>query len=75
MTPSRAVAGVLKKYVAEEGFEYDEILVGGEIGMLRWRGRGSDRTIVNGADTYLVRDGLITVQTIHYALPVSENIT
>lgn len=49
-------------------FDYDEVLVDGEFAFLEWRGRGSDGTCVcDGADSYVIHDGRITAQSIHYA--------
>ena len=57
----------LRRELPDMTFDYDGILVDGDFGLLEWRGRGSDRTCVcDGADSYLVHDGRITAQSIHY---------
>lgn len=38
------------------------------VGMLQWSARSEDTEIHDGADSYLVRDGLIVAQTIHYSV-------
>ncbi|WP_435769528.1 nuclear transport factor 2 family protein [Nocardioides sp. SYSU DS0651] len=63
----RALADVLRTYVADGTYRYLQVLVEGEVGMLQWTARDQDTVIHDGADSYLVRDGRIRVQTIHYS--------
>lgn len=63
----RRFADKLRRELPDMTFDYDEILVDGDFGFLEWRGHGSDGTrVCDGADSYLVHDGRITAQSIHY---------
>jgi len=64
----RKLADILKSYVPEGSYSYEQVLAEGEVGMLRWRGTGGDVRIHDGADSYVVREGLIQAQTIHYSV-------
>jgi len=44
------------------------MLVEGELGFLEWSARGSGAEVEDGADSYLIRDGRIVAQTIHYTV-------
>lgn len=63
----RGLAEILNSYLPEGAYCYDQFLVEGELGLLNWSGTGSDLQVHDGADSYLVRDGLIRAQTIHYS--------
>lgn len=63
----RQLAAKLQEELPDMEFRYDEVLVEGDVGFLEWRGHGSDGTrVCDGADSYVVRDGRIVAQTIHY---------
>jgi hypothetical protein len=49
-------------------FAYTTRLVEGEIGFLEWRAQSAHSHVDDGADSYLIRDGRIVVQTIHYTV-------
>ncbi|HEX6417085.1 MAG TPA: hypothetical protein VFZ77_01265 [Acidimicrobiales bacterium] len=49
-------------------YDYGQVLCDGQIGMLQWSARSADVDIHDGADSYVVRDGLIVAQTIHYSV-------
>lgn len=63
----RTLARILRSYLPDGNYDYEQILVDGELGMLTWSGRGKDTLVHDGADSYLVRNGLIVAQTIHYS--------
>ena len=63
----RKLASVLDGFVPQGSYTYEQILHAGDMGMLHWHGTGEDRDIHDGADSYLIRDGLIAIQTIHYS--------
>jgi hypothetical protein len=51
-----------------DGYEYDALVIEGEVGFLRWSATARDGGVIHdGADSYVVRDGKIVAQTIHYA--------
>ena len=63
----RRFADKLRRELPDMTFDYDAILVDRDFGFLEWRGQGSDGTCVcDGADSYVVRNGRITAQSIHY---------
>lgn len=62
----RESADVLGLQLPNARFDYLSCQIHGENGFLEWRA-DSDTTIVeDGADSYVIRDGRIRVQTIHY---------
>jgi hypothetical protein len=42
--------------------------VDGETAYLEWSARSGERRVEDGVDTFLVRDGLIVVQTVRYTV-------
>lgn len=63
----RKLARILRTYLPHGNYQYRQVLAEGEVGMLTWSGSGEDTVVHDGADSYLVRDGLIQTQTIHYS--------
>ena len=65
----RSLAAVLRGYLPEGDYKYRSLLVHGEVGMLQWTGRSAENNtkVDDGVDTYVVRNGRIAVQTIHYS--------
>jgi hypothetical protein len=49
-------------------FTYKELLVKGDFGFLEWSAESSIASTRDGADSYLVRDGFIVAQSIHYTI-------
>jgi hypothetical protein len=64
----RQLAERLRQELPDAVFEYRTRLVEGEIGFLEWSGRGDGAQVDDGADSYLIRDGKIVAQTIHYTV-------
>lgn len=63
----RRLASILNTYLPQGQYQYHQLLVADEYGMLQWTGTSQDEVVHDGADSYVVRDGLIAAQTIHYA--------
>ncbi|MBQ0906089.1 nuclear transport factor 2 family protein [Micromonospora sp. U21] len=65
----RYLAGILRSYVPDGDYRYRQVLTDGEVGMLVWSGRctANDTALHDGVDSYVVRDGLLVAQTIHYS--------
>ncbi len=59
---------LLIKEFPEAEFNYNNFLVEGELGFLEWTVKSDDAEVNDGADSYLVRNGLIIAQTIHYTV-------
>ena len=64
----RQLAELLRNEFPEATFEYRTRLVEGEMGFLEWSGRSASTQVDDGADSYLIRDGRIVAQTIHYTV-------
>ncbi|MFI7643339.1 nuclear transport factor 2 family protein [Nonomuraea sp. NPDC049400] len=63
----RALTHVLRSYVPEADYRYHQIVVEGPYAMVEWTARGSQTEIHNGADSYVISNGRIIAQTIHYS--------
>ncbi len=64
----RQLAQRLREELPDSTFEYQTQLVAGEVGFLEWTGRGGGFVVEDGADSYLIRNGKIIAQTIHYTV-------
>lgn len=64
----RASAGLLYQQIHGTEYMYRTRLVYGKMAFLEWAAVGPEMHVTNGADSYLIEDGLIRVQTIHYTL-------
>ena len=58
----------LEHYLPRGRYRYVRRLVEGEIAFLVWSGRSAKGEVHYGVDTFLIRDGKIRVQTIHYSV-------
>jgi hypothetical protein len=59
---------ILNKELPDGSFEYKNVLVEGEVGFLEWSGSSKETKVEDGADSYVIRDGRIIAQTIHYTV-------
>lgn len=64
----RACAAELNRYFPDGEYDYVRRLVDGDVAFLVWTGRSPVGEVKDGADTFLIRDGRIVVQTIHYTV-------
>lgn len=64
----RQLARLLNEELPNAGFEYRTRLVEGEMGFLEWAAHAEGADVEDGADSYLIRGGLIIAQTIHYTV-------
>lgn len=64
----RESAERLRLQLPSGAFEYIATHVHGEYAFLRWRGESDDTVIENGADTFVIRDGRIVMQSIYYTV-------
>lgn len=64
----RVLAELLGAQVPEARYEYTTVVVRGEVGFLEWRAEGRGARVTDGADSYVIRDGRIVAQTIHYTV-------
>lgn len=68
----RACAAELKNCFPDGKYDYVRRIVHGEVAFLVWTGRSPVGEVKDGADTFVIRDGLIVVQTIHYTVDRGE---
>lgn len=59
---------LLTRWVRPETFECRQLLTEGDCGFLEWTAAGRDGTVTDGADSYVIRDGRIAVQTMHFTV-------
>lgn len=64
----RYLAKLLWEQLPEMTFTYENFQVEGEVGFLEWTADSEHTFVKDGADSYVVRDGLIVAQTIHYTV-------
>lgn len=63
----RQLADKLAQELPGMDFSYDQVIVEGDVGFLEWTGHAPDGShVCDGADSYVVSDGRIAAQTIHY---------
>lgn len=68
----RQLAQRLREELPNVQFEYRTRLVAGEMAFLEWTARGEHAVVEDGADSYLIRDGRIVAQTIHYTVKLKR---
>ena len=65
----RHTAQILAEALPDAQFTYDLLRTADGVALLSWSGKGSDGSrTCHGADTFVVRDEKIVVQTIHFEL-------
>ena len=64
----RLLARLLDEQLPCAAYEYRTRLVGGEVAFLEWSARCAAASVEDGADSFLIRDGKIVAQTIHYTV-------
>jgi hypothetical protein len=68
----RILAELLDAQLPGASFHYTTVLVHGDVAFLEWTASGPTARVRDGADSFVIRDGRIVVQTIHYTV---ENLT
>ena len=64
----KELAQLLWEEMPGAAFEYTTQLVEGEAAFLEWTARSESARVVDGADSFFIRDGLVVAQTIHYTV-------
>ena len=64
----RFLVSMLDKEIPGIKFTYKNILINRKLGFLEWTGESNELYIEDGADSYLIENGKITEQTIHYTI-------
>lgn len=62
----RTSAGILRDAVPDAQYDYRVRLVEGDVAFLEWAAWSETARIEDGVDSFLIRDGRIQVQTIHF---------
>jgi len=62
----RASAKLLDEKVGDAVFHYNRTLVDRDYGFLEWSADSENVKVWDGADSFVVHDGKIVLQTIHY---------
>lgn len=68
----REMARLLRSQLPDCTFAYKVRLIEDGIGLLEWSAQSPGGSVRDGVDSYVVRDGLIRAQTIHYTLTPAE---
>ena len=64
----RAAAALLIEQVKDGKWRYLRLDVADELAFLEWTGDGSNATVSDGADSFIVRDGKVRYMTAHYTV-------
>jgi hypothetical protein len=65
----RHSAAELDKYITEKAqFAYRHTLIEGDYAFLEWTAKAEDRIVGDGADGFVIKEGKIVFQTIHYSV-------
>lgn len=64
----RVLAELLDAQLPGASFEYTTVVSQGEVGYLEWTADGPTARVRDGADSFVIRDGRIVAQTIHYTV-------
>lgn len=58
----------LKYYTNNADFTYEHTLLEGNYAFLEWTARGNGKLVSDGADSFVIENGKIVLQTIHYSV-------
>src|SRR5262245_5793464 len=64
----RELADLLMEELGDAPYEYVNVLVDDRIAFLEWTSDGPRAQVRDGADSYIMEDGRIVAQTIHYTV-------
>jgi hypothetical protein len=64
----RNSAHLLAERLPDASFEYVAIQLERDLGFLEWTARARGARVNDGADSFLIRNGAIVVQTVHYSV-------
>lgn len=63
----RDSAAKLKKAMGNAIFAYNHTMIEGDFAFLEWSGESQQKKVSDGADSFVVKNGKIILQTIHYS--------
>ena len=65
----RHTAAILQRWLPDATYSYDIVRSDGEVALLSWSGTAANGAkTCDGADSFVIRDGRIVAQTIHYGV-------
>lgn len=64
----RDAARLLNKQIGRASYEYQTKIHHDEVAFLEWSAKSEHARIDDGADSFLIRQGLIRIMTIHYTV-------
>ena len=62
------LARLLEEEIPHAPYVYTNRLIAGRIAFLEWTAEAADTRVRDGADSFLIEDGWIVAQTIHYTV-------
>lgn len=65
---ARTLARLLHEELGDAPFDYVTRVVEGRVGFLEWTAEGERAVVRDGADSFVVEEGLVVAQTIHYTV-------
>lgn len=68
----RACFEQLNQELPNARFTYKAMIVEQDVGFVEWAAESDRHVVRDGADSYVIQDGYIRAQTIHYTLAVIE---
>lgn len=69
----RVLAELLDAQLPNATYEYTTVVVRGEVAFLEWHADADGARVRDGADSFVISDGRIVAQTIHYTVePVPQ---
>jgi hypothetical protein len=71
----RILAELLEAQIPGGTFDYTTVLVHGDVAFLEWTAEGPTARVRDGVDSFVIRDGRIVVQTIHYTVEITTDDT
>lgn len=69
----RACFRILQQQLPNARYTYKARIVEQDVGLVEWSADSDISTVTDGADSYVIRDGYIRAQTIHYTLIPKKN--
>lgn len=64
----RKSANELEHYIKDIPYEYNHTLIKGDYAFLEWTAKGKDKAVYDGADSFVIKNDKIILQTIHYSV-------
>lgn len=73
-TGVKLIHGILYRQLPEVKLSYRNILCEGDMALLEWTADSPRGEVLDGVDTYVIRNGRIVAQTIHYTVTKNKSL-